>query len=143
MKSCGLKYDSSVFPIVHDLGGFPNAPRHPYEIKEGLWEFPLSTFRLLGKNWPVAGGGYLRLYPYWFTKWIIERLNKRGQPAVVYVHPWEFDPDQPRFDDAPLLSRFRHYQNLDKTEKKLKALFRDFEFAPIKDVLDNWISQNG
>jgi hypothetical protein len=88
---------------------------------------------------PVGGGGYLRLYPYALTRWAIRKLNAGGIPAVVYVHPWEFDPNQPRIDGVSLLSRLRHYQNLNRTATNLGSLCRDFEFAPLKTVLEDWI----
>jgi hypothetical protein len=67
-------------------------------------------------------------------------VNDDGFPAVVYVHPWEFDPDQPRIDGASLLSRLRHYQNLNRTSAKLGFLCQDFEFGPLKTVLEDWIA---
>lgn len=142
LQELGLWYDSSLFSIHHDLGGFPGSPRHPYQIRDGLWEFPLTTRRIWRWNLPIAGGGYLRLYPYCFTRWNVTRVNKEGIPAIVYVHPWEFDPDQPRIEGAPLLGRFRHYQNLDKTERRLRALCRDFELAPVGEVLKGWMAKH-
>lgn len=142
LQDQGLLYDSSVFPIYHDLGGFPDSPRYPYQIHDDLWEFPLTTCRVWRWNLPVGGGGYLRLYPYPVTRWAIRRVNSEGIPVMVYVHPWEFDPTQPRIHGAPLLSMFRHYQNLDKTTERLKSLCSDFEFAPIKTVLAAWIAQH-
>ena len=98
-------------------------------------EFPLSTLRLAGINIPIAGGGYLRFFPYGFTRWAITQLNeKEHQPAVVYLHPWEIDPEQPRIP-AGVRSRFRHYLNLNKTEDRLKALLRDFTFGTMSEVL--------
>src|SRR4029078_4469889 len=122
----GFEYDSSIFPIRHDYYGIPNAPRFPHywSLQSGarLLEFPPSTVQILGTNVPIAGGGYLRLLPYTVTAWAIRRLNqKEDQPAMVYLHPWEIDPDQPRLD-ASWRSRFRQYQNLQTTEKKLMRL---------------------
>ena len=134
----GFLYDSSIFPIVHDIYGIPNAKRFPHIIldneKGELWEFPLSTLRLFGSNIPVAGGGYLRLFPYEFTRWAIRKLNGLGYPAIVYMHPWEIDPHLPKLK-GKLSSRFRQYINLEKTEKRLKALLRDFDFIPIRTYL--------
>lgn len=135
----GFEYDSSIFPISHDLYGIPNAPRFPYlkVLADGrtIKEFPPSTLRFCGTNFPIAGGGYLRLLPYGVTAAAIRILNNREkQPAMVYLHPWEIDPDQPRIDSS-WLSRFRHYQNLKSTEKKLKYLLSDFSFASMEQVL--------
>jgi len=132
----GYTYDSSIFPIRHDLYGLPEAPRFPFKIKSlGLIEFPISTARFLGINWPAAGGGYFRLFPYPLTKYLLKRINqKEKMPFIFYVHPWEFDPAQPRIK-APLKSRFRHYLNLKKTEKRFKKLLFDFKFAPVEKVL--------
>ncbi len=100
-------------------------------------EFPLSTLRLGGINIPIAGGGYLRFFPYGFTRWAITQLNeKEHQPAVVYLHPWEIDPEQPRIP-AGARSRFRHYMNLNKTEDRLKALLQNFTFGTMSEVLRN------
>ena len=131
----GFAYDSSVFPIRHPRYGIPDAPRGPYEIVPGFWEFPMTTLSLArGFNLPVGGGGYFRLYPYLFTRWALKRVNTSGIPAIVYLHPWEFDPGQPRIN-ASILARFRHYVSLAKTARRLRRMCGDFRFAPIKEVL--------
>jgi len=141
----GFEYDSSIFPVRHDNYGIPDAPRFPHnkQLKCGrqISEFPPSTLRLLGNNIPVAGGGYLRLFPYRLTAWAIHHLNKtERQPAMVYLHPWEIDPDQPRIS-ASWLSRFRHYNNLDSTETKCLKLLDDFSWAPMEEVLTQGLPQ--
>ena len=135
----GFEYDSSIYPIVHDLYGIPGASRFPYlrPLKGGkkIKEFPPSTVRFFGMNFPVAGGGYLRLLPYHITSWAIRRINEvENQPAMIYLHPWEIDPDQPRIS-GPWLSRFRHYQNLHTTEVKLKKLLQEFSFCTMEKAL--------
>lgn len=138
----GFRYDSSIFPIYHDLYGMRGTSEYPYDIKRPagvLKEFPLSTieFRLFGKGYkvPVAGGGYLRLFPLWFMKTAIQRINSRDrQPTVLYFHPWEVDPDQPRIR-AGLKSSFRHYHNLHKTKDRIRSLLSAFSYAPMGQVL--------
>ena len=140
LEEAGFAYDSSIFPIHHDLYGIPDYPRfcHRLETHPSLVEFPLSTLRFGTKTLPIAGGGYFRLFPYAVTRCGIGRLNRREhQPAVVYLHPWEIDPGQPRIA-ASRLSRFRHYLNLDRTEVKLHRLLQDFAFAPMAEVLQGW-----
>jgi hypothetical protein len=89
---------------------------------------------LLGVNFPVAGGGYLRLLPYRVTAWALRQINQiERQPAMVYLHPWEMDPDQPRIS-ASWKSRFRHYQNLESTELKCRQLLKDFSWGPMEQV---------
>lgn len=140
----GFEYDSSIFPIRHDRYGMPDSARFPYVINRSgygrIKEFPLSTVRFLGVNFPVAGGGYFRLLPYRFTRWALNRINKaEGKPFIFYFHPWEIDPDQPRLK-AGSISRFRHYINLNKTEGRLKKLLGDFRFTPVKNILagEHW-----
>ncbi|MBI3805576.1 MAG: DUF3473 domain-containing protein [Nitrospirae bacterium] len=138
LQELGFQYDSSIFPIHHDRYGIPNASRFPYYhmLSEGrkLLEFPLSTVRLLGRNVPVAGGGYFRLFPYRFIQWGIQRINEReNAPAVVYLHPWEIDPGQPRINGGRL-SKFRHYLNLHKMESRLRQLLLDFRFVPLQQL---------
>lgn len=135
----GFTYDSSLYPIVHDRYGIPGAPRHPYVLRtpggSRLVEIPPSTFRMGRAVLPVAGGGYLRLYPLRLTRWAIERIHERdAMPAVIYVHPWETDPEQPRVA-APLLIRFRHYVGLRTTLTKLRALSERFRFAPMGEIV--------
>jgi polysaccharide deacetylase family protein (PEP-CTERM system associated) len=133
----GFLYDSSIFPIWHDLYGIPNAQRffHVLECESGsINEYPLSTARIVGMKVPMGGGGYLRLFPYAFSKWAIKRLNYvEHEPAIIYVHPWEFDPGQPRLT-GKWRSRFRHYVNLHKTEDILKSLLEDFSFGTMAEL---------
>ncbi len=140
LRDHSITYDSSIFPLAaHDRYGINNADRFANKMCGGLWEFPVSTIRLGKQNWPVAGGGYFRLFPLWITRQAIRHLNTQRHPAVIYLHPWEFDPDQPRIPNAPVLSRFRHYVNIHKTETRLRALLNEFKFAPMSEVFMNYL----
>jgi polysaccharide deacetylase family protein (PEP-CTERM system associated) len=140
LAEAGFEYDSSIFPVRHDRYGIPGAREEPHVLKtekgSGLIEFPLSVAKILGYNLPIAGGGYFRLYPYSLTRAGLKQVNKRGQPFIFYLHPWEIDPEQPRVE-AGMLSRFRHYNNLDKCESRLRRLIGDFEFTTVWDVLQD------
>lgn len=139
----GFLYDSSIFPVAHDIYGIPYADRFSHDIQRPsgiIKELPLSTIeiRCLGFKYriPVAGGGYLRLFPLWFTKKTINALNiKEQQPAVLYFHPWEIDFKQPRIN-AGIKSRIRHYVNLSKTEGRIKDILSSFKFAPMRNILE-------
>ena len=135
LQELGFRYDSSIFPIRHDMYGIPDAPRFPYKLLGNeMMEYPISTSIFLGRKIPVSGGGYFRFFPYWFTKAALGRINdKERQPFVFYLHPWEIDPGQPRFANASALSRFRHYNNLHKTECRFRRLIKDFEFRIVCD----------
>lgn len=130
----GYAYSSSIYPVARDFYGDPDAPRGPYK-PEGvhrLLEIPISTVRLVNRNWPCGGGGYFRLLPYALSKAAIRHLNHaEGAPAVFYLHPWELDPGQPRSAGTPLKSRLRHYLNLSKTHARLRRLARDFAWDRI------------
>ncbi len=137
VQDCGLQYDSSIYPaqpLIHSRYGLPGAPVAPHLIRSGLWEFPMTVVRWLGREFPIGGGGWLRHYPYRITRWGLRKANAEGRPAIVYLHPWEVDPDQPRLNGS-LWRRFLHYHNLDKTTDRLEALCQEFDFAPIRDVL--------
>lgn len=139
LVEAGFSYDSSIYPVLHDRYGMPGAPRHIHALTtprgHSLLEVPPTTMQLLGLTLPVAGGGYLRAYPAAVSRWAIRRLNdKEGWPAIVYVHPWEFDPEQPRIE-APLISRWRHYHGLRSTAVKMRQLLRRFRFGPIREVI--------
>ena len=139
IAEAGFDYDSSIFPIRHDRYGIPGAPDYPHRLEtpkgNSLVEFPLSTARLFNYRLPVAGGGYFRLYPYALTRAGLRQINRRQQPFIFYLHPWEIDPDQPRIA-AHWFSRFRHYNNLDKCESRLRRLMNDFQFGTAWDVLN-------
>ena len=129
LAEVGHQYSSSVYPVVHDLYGVPDAPRFKYEAPSGILEIPLSTLKLKEKNLPISGGGYFRLYPYMLTSWAIKQFHKAdNQPYIFYMHPWEVDPDQPRQAGLPLKSRFRHYLNLSRVENRLKSMLDEFEW---------------
>jgi polysaccharide deacetylase family protein (PEP-CTERM system associated) len=145
-------YDSSVFPVQHDFYGIPDWPRFPFPLQRApgggwvpgsaqdltcdIFEVPISTLNIAGHNFPIAGGGYFRLYPYALTRLGLSQINDLEQrPFIFYIHPWEFDPEQPRVKNASMKSRFRHYLNLDKTAGRFTQLVQDFNFATIDQVL--------
>ena len=135
----GFAYDSSIFPVRHDRYGIPSAERMPHRMSTpgdaSIVEWPLATAQVFGCTLPVAGGGYFRLLPYWLTRWGLASINRHeSQPFIFYLHPWEIDPGQPRVA-ASLLSRFRHYTNLDKCEARLQRLLGDFRFGTVRDSL--------
>ena len=136
----GYTYDASIFPIRHDRYGMPGASRRPYvERASGgaIVEAPGTTVRFGPVTMPAAGGGYFRIFPYAFTRWAIRRVNaQEHMPAIVYLHPWEVDPAQPRIP-AGQISRFRHYTNLHRTERRLERLLKDFTFAPLGYILED------
>jgi polysaccharide deacetylase family protein (PEP-CTERM system associated) len=135
----GFRYDSSIFPLRDKLYGIADSYRFPYVVRQdgprSLVEFPMSTVRLLGCNLPLAGGAYFRLLPYAFFRWGMKKLNREGRPAVLYLHPWELDPDQPHIAARGKRGYSSHYVNLQRTERKLVRLLQEFAFAPIKEVL--------
>ena len=133
----GYTYDASVFPIVHDRYGIPGANPHCHQLQTEagpIWEVPPSTYTMMGLRLPVAGGGYFRLIPYPLLRLLLKRIEGAGHPLVMYLHPWELDPAQPRMAGAQF-SKFRHYNNLDKTEGRLIRLMSDFRFGPIYETI--------
>lgn len=137
MSELGIRYDSSIFPVLNYRYGIADAPRWPYPIraaKNDVMEFPISTLRLFGRNLPIAGGAYFRIYPYAFTRRALRAINRQEKPFVFYLHPWELDPEHPRIP-LPRRVALTHYFNLQATEGRLKRLLNDFTFAPMKEVL--------
>ena len=134
----GFEYDSSIFPIRHHRYGIPDFSRVPVRIQlEGgrsIREFPMTTLKAGPLKLPLAGGAYLRFFPPFVFRWGFRRLISAGDPIVLYVHPWEIDPDQPR-QGVRRLTALRHYRNLAKTEERLESLLGDFQFAPVREVL--------
>ena len=138
LAECGFRWDSSIFPIRHDNYGIPGSPRAPYTIRTEngalLQEFPLTTARVFGLPVPAAGGGYFRQFPYPLFRYLFNNASGNGhRPQMFYLHPWEVDPEQPRFNNASWFSRFRHYTNLDKCEQRLEHLLQDFRFSTVSE----------
>lgn len=135
----GFRYDSSIFPVHHDRYGIPDAERFPHTIRRAageITEFPPSTFRMWGMNWPVAGGGYFRLLPYSLFRFGWRRIHRQdAQSAIFFLHPWEIDPRQPVVPGTRL-NIWRHRVNLHRTHARLERLLRDFRFAPVRQVLE-------
>jgi len=134
----GYLYDSSIFPVLHDRYGMPDATPTIHLLRGeagSIWEVPPSTANIFGTRLPVAGGGYFRLFPYPILRQLLKRIERAGHPLVIYLHPWELDPDQPKMQGSSL-SMFRHYVNLHKTEDRLRSLLGDFCFTSIREALE-------
>lgn len=133
----GIRYDSSIYPVKTYLYGIPDAPIYPYIIKEHngnkLIEFPPSTLSLYGTRIPIGGGFYMRALPLWVIHWGIHKINKKGQPAIIYIHPPEFDADKPVVK-LPFKEKILHYYNLGVVEEKLKLLLSEFEFDSLRKL---------
>ncbi|MCB1679187.1 MAG: DUF3473 domain-containing protein [Halioglobus sp.] len=136
LAAAGYQYSSSVVPIRHDLYGMPGSPRFSYSTADGrLLEIPITTVPLAGRNINCGGGGWFRLFPYAFSRWALERVNRtEGQPGIFYFHPWEIDPQQPRLAGLGVKTRFRHYLNLARTYQRLEKLLTDFRWGRMDQV---------
>jgi peptidoglycan-N-acetylglucosamine deacetylase len=139
MLKLGLVYDSSIYPIWHDRYGVPHAPRIRFNAfthnDKVLTEFPMTTIKMFGKNLPFGGGGYLRILPGWLTKKAISIINSKNQPAIMYLHPWEFDVNQPKLH-LGLVQSWRHYYNIKNNINKLSNLLDAYSWTSFKNVLD-------
>jgi len=140
LAEVGFRYDSSIYPVRHDVYGMQGTPLAPYILSgpDGgkLVEFPLSTASLLGVNLPASGGGYFRLFPYAMSRHLIERVHREQRPYVFYMHPWEIDVEQPRIESHSFLSRFRHYNNIHRCEARLQRLLSEHSFDSMARVLE-------
>jgi len=139
LAELGFSYDSSVFPIKHPNYGWPRAPRSPFAVRTTsgtIVEFPMPALELAGARAPIGGGAYLRLLPYWYTRWGIQYMNRKEErPACVYLHPWELDSEQPRLR-VGLSARMRHYFGLRGTESKFRRVLGDFEMLPLNTLIE-------
>ncbi len=134
----GYSYSSSVAPVKHDHYGWAEAPRFAFRPVAGsdFLEVPVTTAQLGPKRLAAGGGGFFRLLPYAFSRWAIRQVNEDEQrPAIIYFHPWEIDPDQPRVANAPIKSKLRHYTKLDVMAKKLRRLPKDFQWERLDAIV--------
>lgn len=126
LKEEGIQIDSSIFPVINHRYGIPDNPRLPYQLSNGLWEWPITTYKTFLGNIPFAGGVYFRFFPLAITGLFISHLQKKQEPIMLYFHPWEFDPEQPRLKNLPAFLKFRHYHNLKNNFCRFTSLFERF-----------------
>jgi len=137
VAAAGHTWDSSVFPVRHDRYGdvaFPHRAVH-LELPSGrpLREYPLLTRGAFGRRWPAAGGGYMRLLPLGLVEGALRAAAGEGEAGVVYMHPWELDPAQPRHALGWLRAK-RHYLGLERMEARLRRLLAGFPFGPVGEI---------
>lgn len=138
LSETGHRYSSSIYPVKHDHYGTPDAPRFIYKSHEDLLEIPPTTIRIFNRNIPASGGGYFRLYPYCVSRWMLKQVNKKDKKSsVFYFHPWEIDSDQPKIPNIDAKNKFRHYINIENTEKKLDRLLQDFKWNRMDKIFLN------
>lgn len=140
LLEAGYRYSSSIYPVVHDHYGMPEAPRFAFYPNgtDGLLEVPITTVNMMGRNLPAGGGGYFRLLPYALSRWMMAKVNQDDrQPALFYFHPWEIDTQQPRPEGVGAKSRFRHYVNIGRMEARIEALARDFAWDRMDRIFLN------
>lgn len=136
----GYAYSSSVAPVKHDHYGWAEAPRFAFRpvADSDLIEIPVTTAVFAGKRLAAGGGGFFRLLPYGFSRWAIRQVNGDNQrPAIIYFHPWEIDPGQPRVAHAPIKSKLRHYTKLKAMAPKLRRLMRDFRWDRLDAIVED------
>ncbi len=134
----GYLYDSSVHPVRHPTYGVPDFDPGISTVSTGngsIVEFPVTTFPFAGKNLPIGGGGYFRLLPGALHRAALARVTRLGRPVALYLHPWEFDPDQPRIATSAL-KKFRHYVGLEKSLSRLDRLLETWTFGSMREVLE-------
>jgi polysaccharide deacetylase family protein (PEP-CTERM system associated) len=136
LARAGYAYSSSVAPVKHDHYGWPEAPRFGFRPVNGsdFIELPVTTARFIGRTLAAGGGGFFRMLPYGFSQWAVRQVNSESRPAIIYFHPWEIDPGQPRVTGASLKSKLRHYTNLSGMEGKLERLISDFKWGRVDAV---------
>src|SRR6266550_392650 len=139
LEEVGFTYDSSSFPIIaHDrYGRLSGMDVHTpvVELRPGFHEVCVSCLTVGARGFPWGGGGYFRLIPYPIFRRGVERILRRGQPYVFYIHPWEIDPGQPRLEGLPWRYRFRHYVGIDSCERRFASLLRDFRWSTIAELV--------
>ena len=137
----GFKYDCSLFPAVHDYGGFTRYGKDEpaiLNLSNGaqIKEFPINIQHFFGKKFVFSGGGFFRFFPYW----LIKHWAARSTYLMTYFHPRDFDPDQPVIDSLPAMRKFKSYVGLSKVFPKFQKLLNDFDFVSVEaaDKLIDW-----
>jgi polysaccharide deacetylase family protein (PEP-CTERM system associated) len=141
----GYRYDSSLFPVRRSGYGYAGGGRDPHWLHRNggaLAEIPPATWHVAGRTLPAAGGAYFRLLPYALVRAGLRQCAARAVPGTFYIHPWELDPDQPRYA-VGLLTRLRHYGGLSGVRARLERLLGEFRFTAIVPDLGGLASGAG
>ena len=133
----GFLYDSSIAPL--QFIGIPDASTVPYTIRTSngkIEEFPPLVMGSPVGNLPIGGGWGLRIFPYRWVQKEVRRMNGLGHPALIFVHPSDFDADPPR-TRLPWVKRFVCRGKIRTTEERMTCLLNDFEFTTIRNFLSD------
>ena len=142
IKDTGHVYDSSYNSFsMHkrygtiDLSGYTKKGA-AFKIADDFFELPISNLTISQKTFPLGGGGYFRLIPFPLFKRGLNWVLNKEKAFLFYSHPWEFDPDQPRVEQASKSFKFRHYINLNRTQKKLESMIKNFNSLKFISCID-------
>lgn len=150
LEDSEYQYDSSVFPTWTPMYGVRTEQRTPYvvdpdapftardgtSVNSGLVEFPVSVTDTTPAV-PIAGGFYARVLPVPVLERGIGRLNRRGIPANLYFHPWEFNPEV-RTTAPAIHERFVSFYGIESLRSKLTHLLSTFAFDSVATVLEQY-----
>ena len=149
----GFKYESSIYPIKGRRYGDASVPLEPFPVRTAagtIWEIPLATLEFLGRRWPACGGGYLRHLPLRYNLWALERIN-RTRPAVIYMHPYEYEAGtiRPASAQWPMRRKLKYrlfsllqYRHRRGMKAKLNVLLRSSKFGRVTDVYHSLLSKS-
>ncbi len=137
LREEGIEIDSSIFPIINHRYGIRDNPRLPYQLSNGLWEWPISTYRTFLGNIPFAGGVYFRFLPTYISRLFISQLKKKQEPIILYFHPWEFDPGQPKIENISFFLSIRHYFGLNNNLMKFSSLLSNLGTISLSQGIDS------
>lgn len=132
----GIKIDSSIFPVINHRYGIPDNERLPYQLKNGIWEFPITTYKTFLGNVPFSGGVYFRFLPVPISKFFTSTLLNKNELVLVYFHPWEFDSSQPRLNKISQFLKLRHYYGLKENFKKFSKLISDLKIVSLNEGIN-------
>ncbi len=142
LAKANFKYDSSVVPARLPRYGIPDWPVVPVRVKLGgggsILEAPLATFRALGTNWPVGGGGYHRLLPGFVCRYFARRVMSAA-PFVFYCHPYEFDVHEMHEISLRIPLTVRLHQGAGRRwfEQRFRSFVRSFGGQPMREMLSS------
>lgn len=142
LDKLNFHYDSSLFysHINKNYGKVKHIKKNPkkvFKIRKNLYEFPMSSYSLMGFNVPWSGGFMFRAMPFFMYKRGMDTISKPSDYFLFYIHPWEFDLTQPRVKEASLSQKFKHYYNIKNTMLKFELLLSSKNFCSINCYLKN------
>ena len=131
------------------MNGFKEESSGIYRMDD-FYEFQISTLACGGKQIPVSGGGYLRIFPWLLMNKLLKKYLTTENLYVLYIHPFEFSSkNNPIFPSSiSLANKFRFSLGRGTVTKKFERVIqllkeKGFHFTTFENLRGDLMKNKG